>query len=76
MQLVNDKIVRRHLYDAVKKIDLASFIEAETGCSWDGGTCICPMPSHRDSKPSFSVSEQHDGIWLFNCFGCLMRLCF
>jgi hypothetical protein len=74
VEVSNDKTIRRYLYDAVKKIDLSSFIEVETGCSWDktgaSFSCICPMPSHRDSKPSFSVEEQGDGVWLYNCFGC------
>jgi hypothetical protein len=69
--------IRRFLYEAVKKINLVEFIEREAGARFDktGGNwmCVCPLPSHKDSKPSFSVVEKNDedGVaWLYRCFGC------
>jgi DNA primase len=32
-----------------------------------GWVCLCPLPGHIDSRPSFSISE--DGR-VFFCFGC------
>jgi len=67
-------IERRYIYDLVKKINLAEFIEREAQVRFSrrGGrwTCRCPMPHHRDSAPSFGVTRLPDDIWLFNCFGC------
>jgi hypothetical protein len=49
--------LRRHLYDQVKKLDLVDFISkvsgmtlSQAGGSWKG---TCPMPSHKDTEPSF-----------------------
>ena len=68
------KIERRYIYDLVKKIDLAAFIEREAGVKFSrrGGrwTCRCPMPHHRDTAPSFGVVRLPEGVWLFHCFGC------
>jgi len=65
---------RRYIFDAVKKIDLAAFIEREAQVRFSrrGGrwTCRCPMPHHRDSTPSFSVTRLPDDVFVFNCFGC------
>lgn len=36
----------------------------QTGTGW---SCLCPLPGHDDTKPSFSVSE--DARFFF-CFGC------
>lgn len=64
----------KYMADILKKKNLAEFIEKETRCSFTvaGGrhVCICPMPSHKDSKPSFGVGEVQGGVWLYNCFGC------
>lgn len=33
--------------------------------------CRCPLPKHpNDNTPSFYVTVAHDGVELFNCFGC------
>ena len=72
------KIQRQLLCAAVKKINLIEFIERETTVrfSHQGGRRymgLCPLPSHRDSKPSFSVSMLGDGnstVWVYHCFGC------
>ena len=68
------KETRRYISEILKKMNLADFIEREANVSFNkvGGRymCICPMPFHRDSKPSFGVGENKDGIWLYNCFGC------
>ena len=68
----------KHLYDVVKKkVDLAEFLETEIGCklSWyergiSAGT-ICPMPQHKDSKPSFRIKYvDESSMWIFHCLGC------
>ena len=67
-----------HLYDLVKKkVDLSEFLETEIGCvmKWyepniSAGT-ICPMPHHKDSKPSFRIKFiEEDSLWIFHCLGC------
>lgn len=56
-------------------VDLPAFLEREVGVrlSWspDGKKCkcLCPLPSHSDSDPSFSVMKHYDG-WGYKCFGC------
>ena len=71
---MSSSIELRYIYDVVKKLDLAAFIEREAGVKFGrlGGrmTCRCPMPNHRDSEPSFGVTRLPDGIWVFTCFGC------
>jgi DNA primase len=64
---------RAYLYDAVKRGDLKAFIERESGVKFEGKggdnwVSICPF--HREAKPSFSVTKNSDGIWVYNCFGC------
>jgi len=65
--------LRRMLYDEAKKINLVDFITKHSGASFSKSgssyQAICPMPSHRDTKPSFNVTEKN-GIWFFHCFGC------
>jgi len=65
------------LYDFIKKkVDLAEFMETEAGCTlqWyeEGVTAgtICPMPHHKDSKPSFRIKLTDDEIWIYHCLGC------
>ncbi|MCK9435563.1 MAG: CHC2 zinc finger domain-containing protein [Candidatus Cloacimonetes bacterium] len=69
-----EKSSRKYIADILKKKNLVDFIEKEARVSFnkmgDRSVCICPMPSHRDSKPSFGVGEGPDGVWLYNCFGC------
>ena len=64
-----------HLYDLVKKkVDLSEFLETEIGCvmKWyepniSAGT-VCPMPHHKDSKPSFRIKLiEEDSLWIFHC---------
>ena len=61
------------LCNEFKKIDLVEFISKETGVvfskSKDRSCCVCPMPSHKDKKPSFFVSKMGD-CWTYHCFGC------
>ena len=64
---------KRRLYEMVKKLDLVEFIAKETGTqpvnmgnSWN---MICPMPSHKDSKPSFNIHKKA-GTWYYICYGC------
>lgn len=69
-----------YLYDLVKKkIDMGEFLETEAACNvqwYEQGTkgkTICPMPNHKDSKPSFHITLVDDGsydVWIYNCFGC------
>lgn len=66
-----------YLYDHIKKkINLADFLESEIGCKlqWTelnvSAKTICPIPSHKEKKPSFCVSKAEDGVWLYLCWGC------
>jgi len=69
-----NKTLRRHLYDQVKKLDLTIFISSVSGISLSKSGVshkgICPMPSHKDTEPSFFVTQIPDGTWLYDCFGC------
>lgn len=63
--------------DYVKKhVDLSEFMEVHAGCQlkWtikgESAKTICPMPYHKDSKPSFYINVTSDNVWLYNCFGC------
>mgnify|MGYP000993866256 CR=1 FL=1 len=60
-----------------RNINLADFIT--THCGQDikmngklrSSLTHCPMPHHKDSTPSFSVTfMEEDQIWLYHCFGC------
>ena len=59
-----------------KKIDLLDFLENKLSCDFsrgrseDHGSCICPMPFHNDSAPSFHVKKNEDDIYIYQCFGC------
>lgn len=59
-----------------KKVDLSDFLEVEAGCrlKWCetnvSAVTLCPMPSHRDTKPSFRIKLMDSGVWVFNCWGC------
>ena len=69
----DDKNMRRVLYAAAKKIDLAKFIEQVSGMAMepkgpDRYMGLCPI--HGDNDPSFSVTMEDDGVFLFHCFGC------
>jgi DNA primase len=66
------------LYTLVKqKINFADFLETEIGCKlrWydnkiSAGT-VCPLPNHRDNKPSFRIKYMEDSqVYIFHCFGC------
>ena len=66
------------VYDYVKrKVNLADFLSNELGCKihWSqegvSGKCICPLPNHKDSKPSFSIKfMEGDNVWVYYCLGC------
>jgi len=66
------------LYSELKKINLAEFIAKETSVSLnrnkDSYSCLCPMPFHKDSKPSFYIYKDESGYsnecWMYHCFGC------
>lgn len=68
------KNTTKYVIDVLKKKDLVSFIESIASVNFgkigDKSVCICPMPFHKDSKPSFGVTETASGAWLYNCFGC------
>jgi len=74
---MNEKIPRS-LYEVVKrKVDLAEFLQTEIGCNikWYepniSGGVVCPMPHHKDNKPSFRIKFiNEDGVWIYNCLGC------
>jgi len=67
-----------YLYDYLKKnVNLADFLETELGADlvWReldvSAACICPMPHHKDSKPSFCIRYvEEDDIWIYQCWGC------
>jgi len=73
----NNKKKPNYLFDFIKKkVDLAEFLETEVGCTLQwyeenvaAGT-VCPMPHHKDSKPSFRVKLMDDEVWVFHCLGC------
>lgn len=75
-----DNISILYLFDLVKKkVDMGEFLETEAGCNiqWfeqgTKGKTICPMPNHRDGKPSFHINLVDDGsydVWIYHCFGC------
>ena len=60
-----------------KKVNLPEFLSVEMGCQikWyepgvSAGT-ICPMPNHKDYKPSFRMKFAEDtSMWIFHCLGC------
>jgi len=70
--------IESRLSDVVKtKINFAEFLEKEIGCSikWYeenvSGGIKCPLPGHKDTKPSFRIKFVSDGnFWIFNCLGC------
>ena len=69
-----DRTTQNYLYGYVKKLDLVQFIEnkaqvklTKAGARWCG---LCPMPNHKDTKPSFFAWSLPDGVWLYKCFGC------
>lgn len=68
-----------YLYVEFKKINLVEFIEKEAGVSFTTSgdnryCCLCPMPFHKDSQPSFHVFKSTSGgfgdCWVYHCFGC------
>ena len=72
--MTKDRVLRRFLYEEVKKLNLVDFIQTHAGVTLaTSGNSICPMPNHKDSDPSFSISQKQDSngtVWLYNCFGC------
>ena len=65
------------LFEFIKKnVDLSEFLETEIGCrlKWYepnvSAGVICPMPNHKDTKPSFRIKKMEDNIWIFHCLGC------
>jgi len=66
-----------YLLDFIKKkVDLAEFIENETGSTLEwleenvAARTLCPMPGHDEKKPSFRVRVTEDDVWIYHCFGC------
>ena len=66
-----------YLFDYIKHtVDLPAFLESEIGCRiyWSDPDCAastyCPLPHHRDNKPSFRISKEDNGVWIYHCFGC------
>ena len=77
--MTKEKIkVSPSLFAYVKRqINLADFLSTEIGCTlyWydqnvSAGT-LCPMPDHKDRKPSFRIKYlEDDKVWIYNCLGC------
>jgi hypothetical protein len=42
-------------------------LKSRYGITLKNGKCRCPLPSHKDSDPSFSVFRKRDGEWRFQC---------
>lgn len=72
------KTLQPYMYDYVKKnVNLAEYLTTEAGCTlnWyepniSAGT-ICPLPDHKDTKPSFRIKFMEDsGVWIWHCLGC------
>lgn len=67
---------KKNLYDLIKRVNLADFIESETGGKMtEGGgswTMVCPMPGHNDHNPSFHIYTS-GGQWFYRCYGCDSR---
>jgi DNA primase len=68
-----------YLFTYIKEnISLPDLIEVHVGenVKWmepdHKASMICPMPNHKDSKPSFHIkrAEDNEKVWLYNCFGC------
>jgi len=67
-----------YLFDVIKKkVDLSEFLETEIGCTLEWtrenreAKLICPMPGHKEAKPSFHVAlADDDDTWIYHCFGC------
>lgn len=74
----NSSLSHIYLYDYIKKnINLGDFLETEIGADlkWKednlSASCICPMPHHKDSNPSFCIKLDEDsGVWIYQCWGC------
>ena len=65
------------LFELIKnKISLPDFLDTQIGCtlSWMGNgesaRTICPLPNHKDNKPSFYVNKREGDVWVYHCFGC------
>jgi DNA primase len=59
---LTEKIRDRHpIHEVLEERDV------ELHRASQGWVCLCPLPGHYDTRPSFSISE--DGR-LFFCFGC------
>lgn len=60
----------------IKNVSLVNFLETEIGCrlKWtefdSSAVTICPMPNHKDKKPSFRLNLSENGVWIYYCFGC------
>jgi len=60
----------------VRNVNLAEFLETEIGCSlnWSepdiSAKTVCPMPNHREDQPSFRLTLEENGVWVYHCFGC------
>ncbi len=59
-----------------RKVNLAEFLETEIGCSLNwlesdiSASTVCPMPNHKENKPSFRLTLNDNGVWMYHCFGC------
>ncbi|MFA5598964.1 MAG: CHC2 zinc finger domain-containing protein [Phenylobacterium sp.] len=63
------------VYDAIKKsISIVEYLSQrgiQPHNEYSGKyTYICPIPSHKDTKPSFIVYDNANGMQSFCCFGC------
>lgn len=61
------------LQDILSKERISEYLEAngvEVQVSGSRMRCICPLPGHSDTHPSFYIGQFADGADYFKCFGC------
>lgn len=67
---------RSAVISLLKRQDLVEFVEQNAGVTFaktagaKRWACLCPMPHHKDTTPSFGIWKNHDGMWFYKCFGC------
>lgn len=62
------------LQDILSKERISEYLEArgvDVQVSGSRMRCVCPLPGHDDTHPSFYIGQFADGADYFKCFGCL-----
>lgn len=61
------------LDEICRRVRISDYLEARGVKLAKAGNrlrCLCPLPDHKDTEPSFYVTERPDGVQWFKCFGC------